>query len=139
MSQPAPINAPGAKISVIRRLGDIVVVDATSKSLHSIQAIHLWVSEIRVEIDSMKERKLIINLGGYDYLPGPIMNALITLFRLASSRKIRFALCEIGPENRKVIKAARLGIVIGIGQKEKDAVLIVNAKQQKPVKDKLAK
>ncbi|MBQ2682871.1 MAG: hypothetical protein IJG83_09360 [Thermoguttaceae bacterium] len=130
MSQP---GGPGSAVRLItiRRVGDIVVSDASSAVLNRIEAFQRWTEEMRQLIESMREKRLVLNLGGDAYLPGPLMHALLVLHRTAEKEKRRFAVCEVHPENFDAIRAARLHKVISFAEKEREAIVLVRAKTQK--------
>lgn len=130
MSQP---GGPGlaAQLITIRRVGDIVVSDVSRGVLNRVEAFQRWTEEMRAFIETMKEKRLVVNLGGDAYLPGPLSHALLVLHREAMKEKRRFAVCEVNAENFKVIRAARLHKVISFAEKEREAIVLVRAKTQK--------
>ena len=115
---------------VIRRTGDTAVIDAIEPTLRRVEAIKIWRERLVEEIGMMKETRVIVNLAGGEYLPGPILHTLSVLNQRAQELKKKFAVCEIGPNTMKAVRATRMNLVIPFLEKERDAIQRVHAKKK---------
>jgi len=116
---------------MIRQIGDVAVADTSTVSLNSLEAIQAWQDQMVQMIDTMKGNKLVINLCSVDYPVGPILHVLATINQHAAENKIRFAVCEVGEENKKAMKMTRLSTVITVTEGEQEAIKVVRTRHKK--------